>query len=320
MEVGVISSKKFPTRRAAVLALPIAGLLLSALVCAVKPAARTAVAPAPGGGPAKVVYAGVRSSKYGMKPFLEPPAWERAIGAMAAYFPGSTPCAVWIVGTMAKTPRFTHLEFPADGRSYPNIEFEPADRHERYLAEFDRAGIKVFLQVEPANADMGTLIDLVLGRYARHPCVVGFGVDVEWNKTADFPKTGMAVDDATAREWEAKVKSHNPAYRLFLKHWDEKWMPPAYRGDIIFVDDSQIFPDMEAMVKEYSESWAPTFYPNLVVFQIGYNSDKPWWSKLSDPPRTIGDAIRKRVRQDMALIWVDFSLREALPTGATKHP
>jgi hypothetical protein len=294
--------------------------VLLTLACAEKPAEKTVPPQTAPGGPAKVVYAGVRSSKYGIKPFPEPAAWERAIGAMNGYFPGSSPCGIWIVGTMAKTPRFTHLEFPSDGKSLPNIEFEAADKHEPYLDYFDTAGIKVFLQVEPANADMATLIDLVLGRYKHHPCVIGFGVDVEWNKTADHPETGMAVDDATARAWEEKVKSHNPAYRLFLKHWDEKWMPPAYRGDVVFVDDSQIFPDMESMIREFSESWAPAFYPNLVVFQIGYNSDKPWWSKLPDPPKTLGEAIRKRVRQDMGIIWVDFSLRDVLPLGDRKRP
>ena len=290
------------------------GLIVLAMACAERPAEQVVPAPAPPPSP-RVVYAGVRSSRYGLKPFPGPAGWEKAIGAMTDYFPGSTPCGIWIVGTMSRTPRATRLEFPSDGRSYPHVEFEPADKHEPYLAYFDKAGIKVFLQVEPANADMATLIDLVLGRYKRHPCVIGFGVDVEWNKTADYPKTGLAVDDATARAWEEKVKSHGPAYRLFLKHWNEKWMPPVYRGDIVFVDDSQIFPDMEAMIKEFSERWAPAFYPNLVVFQVGYRSDRPWWSKLPDPPKTIGEAIRKRVRQDIGLVWVDFSLRDVLPVG-----
>jgi hypothetical protein len=298
----------------------LAFFVLFMLACAEKPAEKIVPPQAAPAGPAKVVYAGVRSSKYGIKPFPEPAAWEKALGAMTAYFPGSTPCGIWIVGTMAKTPRFAHLEFPSDGKTFPNVEFDAADKHERYLSEFDQAGIKVFLQVEPANADMGALIDLVLGRYKHHRSVIGFGVDVEWNKTADHPETGMAVDDATARAWEEKVKTHNPAYRLFLKHWDKKWMPPAYRGDIVFVDDSQIFPDMEAMIKEFSESWAPAFYPNLVVFQIGYNTDKPWWSNLPDPPKTIGEAIRKRVRQDIGIIWVDFSQREVLPLGEGKRP
>jgi len=186
-----------------------AGLLLT-LACARTPAERITT-PQPHLAVSRVVYAGVRSSKYGAKPFPGPAGWERAIGAMTGYFPGSTPCGIWIVSTMARTPRKTHVEFPSDGRSDPDIEFEPGDRHEAYLTYFDKAGIKIFLQVEPANADMATLIDLVLGRYKRHPCVIGFGVDVEWNKTADYPNTGQAVDDATARAWEEKVKSYNPS-------------------------------------------------------------------------------------------------------------
>jgi hypothetical protein len=93
----------------------VAALLFSMPSCAEKPAKKLAPPVAPAAVPARVVYAGVRSSKYGIKPFPEPAAWERAIGAMTAYFPGSTPCGIWIVGTMSKTPRFARLEFPAGG-------------------------------------------------------------------------------------------------------------------------------------------------------------------------------------------------------------
>lgn len=264
--------------------------------------------------PGKVVFAGVRSSHYGIKPFPQPSGWEKAIKTMAGYFEGSTPCAIWIVGEL-KRPKDVHLYFPGDGKQYPHIEFDAADEHEAYLSAFDRAGIKVFLQVEPANADMGTLIDLVLGRYKQHPCVIGFGVDVEWHREADNPGWGVKVDDATAREWEARVKSYDTGYRLFLKHWDRQWMPPTYRGEIVFVDDSQIFKRAEDMVTEFVTSWADYFYPSLVIFQIGYKPDRPWWQKMSNPPQTLGDEIWKRVRQDCGLIWVDFSLRDVLPVG-----
>ena len=263
--------------------------------------------------PGKVVFAGVRSSQYGIKPFPSPEGWLKAMGAMTGYFEGSSPCAVWIVGQMSKERRDMHLFFPGDGKKYPHIEFNAADIHEPYLTAFDKAGIKVFLQVEPADADMETLIDLVLGRYKHHPCVIGFGVDVEWNKVADKPGTGTEVNDATAEKWEARVKSHNPKYRMFLKHWDIMWMPKTYRGDIVFVDDSQIFKSLDEMVNEFTTGWAPAFYPNTVVYQIGYGSDKPWWSVLPAPPKTIGDAIRKGVKQDMGIIWVDFSLRDVVP-------
>lgn len=259
----------------------------------------------------RVAYAGVRSSTYGIKPFPEPAEWEKAIMTMSGYYPGSTPVAIWIVGRLS-SPRACRLEFPGGATALPDIQFEDVDKHEAYLSRFDRAGIKVFLQVEPAHADMKTLIDLVLGRYGKHPCVIGFGVDVEWYREADRPEWGVPVDDETGRQWEAWVKAHTPAYRLFIKHWDLRWLCPTYRGDIVFVDDSQILPNMEAMVAEF-DAWGEFFKPNTVLFQIGYPSDKPWWSQLAQPAKTLGQAIAAKIEQDCGIIWVDFTLREVLP-------
>jgi len=285
-------------------------LLLSALGC-VKPRVQQPLPPVLTS-PAKVLFAGVRSSNYGIKPFPEPPGWQKAIRTITGYFEGSSPCAVWIVGELRR-PKDCHLYFPGDGKQYPHIEFDAIDKHEAFLSAFDKAGIKVFLQVEPANADMDTLIDLVLGRYKHHECVIGFGVDVEWHREADNPGWGVKVDDAMAEQWDAKVKSHNPQYRLFLKHWDNRWLPSKYRGDIIFVDDSQEFKKFEEMVTEFVNDWANHFYPNTVFFQIGYPSDRAWWQQLSNPPKTIGNAIRERVKQECGIFWVDFTLREVLP-------
>jgi hypothetical protein len=295
-------------RRPAAAALSL--LVGAALACAAAP--KTRPLPPPRDDSGRVIYAGVRSSAYGIKPFPAPGEWRTAIEAMAAYYPGSTPCAVWIVGTF-KGPRTCRLYFPGDGQRYRNIEFDAVDRHEEYLDLFDRAGIKVWLQVEPADADPETLIDLVLGRYGRHACVIGFGIDVEWYREAENPKRGAKVDDDLARRWETRVKSYNPRFTLFLKHWDNRWMPPTYRGEILFVDDSQIFQSFEEAVAEFVTAWADYFYPSRVAFQIGYRSDKPWWKKLPAPPRTWGEAIRRRIRQDCGVIWVDFSLRDVLP-------
>jgi len=269
--------------------------------------------------PGKVLFAGVRSSTYGIKPFPAPPEWQKAIKTMSGYFEDSTPCGIWIVGELRR-PKDCYLYFPGDGKEYPHIQFDPVDKHEEFLSAFDKAGIKVFLQVEPANADMITLIDLVLERYKHHECVIGFGVDVEWHREADDPEWGVKVDDATAEKWEARVKSYNPQYRLFLKHWDNRWMPPKYRGNIIFVDDSQELKDLNAMVIEFVNDWANYFKPNTVFFQIGYPSDRPWWKQLNNPPKTIGDAIQTRIKQDCGIFWVDFTLKEALPAAKDKKP
>jgi len=259
-----------------------------------------------------VKYAGARSSSYGIRPFPDAYGWQNVLETMQDNFQGSTASAIWIVGRM-RGKRTCSLEFTADGHSDTNMVFLDYDKHEPYLQHFDTTGIKVFLQVEPANASMKRLIDLVLNRYKHHPCVIGFGIDVEWHKEADNPEWGVKVSDDSAKTWERQVKSYNPKYKLFLKHWDRNWMPPTYRGDLIFVSDSQIFKKMDDMLKEFIVYWADYFEPNTVFFQFGYRSDKPWWQKLEDPPVDIGNTIAQNISQECGIFWVDFTLRDIFP-------
>jgi hypothetical protein len=262
---------------------------------------------------AGVRYAGVRSSIYGMRDhFPAPEGWGKALNTMAGYFPGSQPVAIWIVGSLARPG--CRLEFPrdpADNSLHDKIEFHDSDRHEPYLTYFDQHGIKVFLQVEPGFAEVEPLIDLVLERYGRHPSVIGFGVDVEWYRgvTAD---SGVPVTDEVAVKWETRVKSHNPAHRLFLKHYDKSWLCQKHRGQIVFVDDSQQFPDLATAVTEFG-AFAAHFYPNPVMFQIGYPADRKWWGELPVPPKDLGQRLAAVTRQECGIIWVDFTLRQVLP-------
>jgi len=138
--------------------------------------------------------------------------------------------------------------------------------------------------------------------------VIGFGVDVEWHRNSE-QRGGVPVTDDNAQAWEARVKSHNSSYTLFLKHFWCEWMPSNYRGNIIFIDDSQSFGNLNNMVSKF-DNWASIFYPNIVFFQYGYISDKKWWKNMDNPPKGIGDAIAAVVEQDMGLIWVDFTLRD----------
>jgi len=259
-----------------------------------------------------VVYAGMRSSSYGIRPFPGPGQWQSAADSMVSWFPGSQPCAVWIVGTMHR-PDSCFLQFPDNGVSCTNTAFDTTDRHEPYLDWFDSCGVKVFLQVEPGSADVITLMDAVMRQYGHHQCVVGFGVDVEWFRESECKGWGVPVTDRQAEQWESHLKHYNDRYRLFLKHWDRKWMPETYRGDIIFITDSQILKNFRAMHKEFTLYWADYFKPNMVGFQIGYGSDRKWWGTLDVPPRDIGVATANSIEQQCCVFWVDFTLREVFP-------
>jgi peptidoglycan/xylan/chitin deacetylase (PgdA/CDA1 family) len=261
--------------------------------------------------PAERLAAGFRYSVYGPDYNPGPSYWGDVGRQMSARFPGSVPGAVWIVGRLKG--QGSELSFP--GRSDdPRIQFTAEDQNEETLALFDRTGVETWLQVEPGHAPVEELIRLMLARYGHHPCVVGVGVDVEWYRSIDEPD-GQAVSDAEAKAWLAAARAHNPRYRLFLKHWLIEKMPPTAREGLFFIDDSQILPSLDAMVTEFAE-WGRTFAPAPVGFQIGYESDRPWWKQLKDPPAEIGRRIVDAVPNARALYWVDFTVLEVFPAPA----
>jgi hypothetical protein len=230
---------------------------------------------------------------------------------MAARFEGASPETVWIVGKL--NGQGTLLSFPVADTN-PLITGTDEDGSEAVLNLFDELGFRVWLQVEPAHAPMEDLIHLVLDRYGHHPCVIGFGVDVEWYQSTETP-SGKAVTDDEAAEWLAAVRSHDPEYCLFLKHWEIGKMPPSLRDGLLFIDDSQILPSLEAMVAEFAD-WGRAFAPAPVGFQYGYLSDRPWWRQLDDPPRDVGQAILDAVPNTEGLYWVDFTVLDVFPPAA----
>ncbi len=260
------------------------------------------------------IISGFRASRilsnYPNNQFPSPQYWASAGEFISNKFANSSPAAIWIV-SLYLSNGYTQLNFPNPGGSYPYVNFISTDQNEAYLNYFDQKGIKVFLQVEPGAAKIDTLIHIVLNRYKHHPCVIGFGIDVEWYNTQIY-SGGQKVNDAEAKRWESKVKSIDSNYTLFLKHYSTSWMPPTYRGNILFVDDSQDFTSLSSMVTEF-KVWGNKFKPNKVAFQYGYPIDRPWWSKLNDPIKTIGDALLSNVSNCFGLFWVDFTINEVYP-------
>src|SRR5512145_1565222 len=159
--------------------------------------------------------AGFRYSTYGAGTDFDPQYWASVGQRMAERFPGSSPAAIWIVGNVAD--QGIQLTFPGTNDD-PLIRFSAEDHNEAALALFDRLGFQVWLQVEPGNAPLETLIPLVLERYQHHPCVAGLGLDVEWYRSYTSPE-GQAISDSEARAWLTDIQDVNPRYRLFLKHW-----------------------------------------------------------------------------------------------------
>jgi len=269
-------------------------------------------------------------------PIPEPRGFHNAIHTMNTYFPGSIPAIVWTVGEFWD-PDECHMNFPND-QGYPTnkLSYENKDLCEKYFAYFDTAGIKVFLQVEPSEADMKTLIDMVFKRYGKHNCIIGFGVDLEFyliNTDLNTNPWGKKVDDATAKQWEEWVKSYKSTHKLFLKHPDRTptRFPPTYRGEIIFnndcegrykISDPAGFANYETDFLGTMKAFADAFYPSPVIFQLGYPSLKQLWQNFDPKPRVVGSDIAKKCKagQSVHIYWVDFGMKGVLPYSNTWVP
>jgi hypothetical protein len=261
-------------------------------------------------GPVK--FAGARSSIYGVHPFPSAEAWTNIMYNVAAPFPGAVPTGVWIVGTIGQGGE-CNLEFPSAGKSYPHVNFSDEDRHEACLSHFDKVGIKVYLQVEAGLASIDDCIDAVLGRYGSHPCVAGFGLDVEWYASSGETNATVAVTAAQVKAWDERIKKVNPNFRLFAKHWENGMCGERSVSNVVYVNDGQQFGSLDEIVSSFYD-WATAYYPNAVMYQVGYPDDRPWWSGLSDPVKDIGTAISRKVpnNQQVGIIWVDFSIDDTL--------
>jgi len=255
--------------------------------------------------------AGLRASSYGISPFPKPEWWLNATASMADPFESADPAVVWIVGN-AQRGGECWLSFPLpEGKSksnYENIRFAHTDRNEDYLDQFDESGVRVWLQVEPAAADVETLFKLMLDRYASHPSVIGVGVDVEWFRQEEFHE-GKAITDAEAQAWVKLVQTYDTDYQVFLKHWLPEKMPPDFQDGLMFLNDSQGFETRDEMLSEFS-SWGETFADGSVGFQYGYASDRSWWKELPSPPDEIGRLLLENIPNTTDLYWVDFTAEE----------
>jgi hypothetical protein len=252
-----------------------------------------------------MLLAGWRSSMYGYQQEQPPSYWVDVAKDISSKFPGTTPGGIWIVGETDGNGPGTILYMPSSG-SYQNIKFEGGDVSEQYLNAFDSAGLKVILQVEPMDADVNMLIDIVMNQYKHHPSVIGFGVDNEWYGTC---RDGCEATASEVTSWYNHLHSINPNYILMIKHYEESKLPTGIPTDILVVCDDEENGNLNTLLSEH-EAMANRFSNNPFGAQYGYPSDENIWSSMQDPVKQLGDAIQERVGKPISLFWVDFSIQQ----------
>ena len=242
---------------------------------------------------------------------------------MESCYSGSIGTYILIVGVVDEDTWACHLDFPLS-KEISNAFGSDYDFYEDYLTAFDNAGYYVWLQVEPGNADLVELANEVLTRYGKHPCVKGFGIDVEWYQPEGKNGRGTPLDKATAGKVLKAVQKYNKDYTVFIKHWIDDYLTEGEAVDgFVYIDDSQGFRPgknstaVEKMCNDFAD-WAESFAPCPVMFQIGYESDKNRvWGSMGNPAEQAGKAIIDECKDRgltnyIGIIWVDFTLKEVM--------
>jgi hypothetical protein len=240
-----------------------------------------------------------------------PTYWASATNFINSKVAGTQALGIWVVGVdwdNGSGGDMCHLTFPRpSGGSTTNIDYESTDLNASYLSAFDTAGQKVLLEIESGDADVPTLIDLVLNQYKSHPCVAGVSVDIEWIHPSAY-SDGKAVTDAEASAWLTKIKSYNSSYMLNLVHWETGKMPPAFRdANLIIENDGLGYSGWSNMLSD-SKSWGTYFSNANVGFMVGFDEDYSWISKVTDPAGTIMNGIFNGVSNCKVIYWASWTI------------
>lgn len=298
---------------------PFAASVLLVLLIALLPGAVLAVVPnTPGvslspAGPhvtAQPLYTGLWVHGDRWLSGTTPRYWSDASSFLASQVTNSRMGHIWTVGIMLDNGDCV-LTFPSPGKTYPDVQFADREWNERYFKEFDKKGVDIWLELEPGEADVKTLIQLVLDRYSHHPCIRGVSLDVEWYHWMDV-QDGRKVSNTDAALWEKTVQGYNGSYTLSLIHWEREKMPPTYRGSIIFVSDAQQFSSEDTMLTSF-RAWSRAFPRSKVAYIVGYESDKTWWEDFSHPYETISGTLQKKVKNIQGVYWAGSTLSSIYP-------
>ena len=269
-------------------------------------------------GAGKVEWVGFRFSEGGVKKernygkIPDGDSWVQFLTKIKSHFNEDAKPTVVVIVSQNSKDVINVFGFPApSGYSTTDyIRYSSSDKFEKILTKFDEEGISVWLQVEPGDNDLVTLAKIVFKQYGHHKCVQGFGIDLEWWYRRD-DGAGKKLSDSDAKKVVDYVRSINPKYTVFAKHWKKDYMPKTYRDGMIFVDDSQDFDSMSDVKKEFKR-WAEAFPDNPVIFQIGYQADEHLWTKSPvDFAKAIVDEVTQ-IHDHVGIMWVDFTMKDAL--------
>lgn len=157
--------------------------------------------------------------------------------------------------------------FPYQDNAYGLTSYSETDLLEPYLTKFDSENISVILSIQPLNSDIVQIIDILLGRYGHHSCLIGVNVDLEWKTTG----TPNHVDNIERDTWLNAITHQNSNLKLFLTYFKNYTYFPQDKANMVILFDGT-GDSQQNLLKLYSE--LAKHYSSVGIY-TGYASSSP---------------------------------------------
>lgn len=170
-----------------------------------------------------------------------------------------------LVVAQAHSNGLVYLPFPFQntGFLYSTTSTDPV---EMYLSEFEAAGLKVILSVQPLGADIKQLIGIILSRYSNHDNILGINIDIEWKESG----TPNHVTNEERDTWLSEIKKYNANYKLFITYFEDYTYFPDDHHDLVILYDGEqdtetnLLKQYQDLAKHYSSAGIYTGYSSSI--------------------------------------------------------
>lgn len=171
-----------------------------------------------------------------------------------------------LVVAQAHSNGLVYLPFPFENTGFL-YSTTTTDLVEMYLSEFETAGLKVILSIQPLNADLKQLIGIILSRYSNHDNILGINIDIEWKESG----TPNHVSNEERNTWLSEIKKYNANYKLFITYFQDYTHFPSDHPDLVVLYDGEQATQTYLM-KEYQD--LAKHYRSVGIY-TGYSSSIP---------------------------------------------
>ncbi len=245
-------------------------------------------------------YTGSTGSRLGINPFPQNSEWLKFIDTLNSRVNKQLNNSIlWLVASYSS--RGVKLNFKSKGQNiYINSEY---DYNEDFFDYISSRKLDVFLLLEPGDADSINLLKMVMEKYGAHNFIKGVCIDFEWTKSF--------IDAEVINNLLEVISSYGDDKIIILKHWNIDSIENLISPKLVYLQNCENIKSIDEL-KSRHILWSRKYYPNKVGVEVGFETDRAFWSSFKNPIYTIYDELYSINKTNLFYYWNESTLRDVL--------